>query len=85
MRYEVPRTLEAAVALLAGANGRARVLAGGTDLLIQLRSGRADPELVVDIKSIDEARAIVADAGGYRIGAAVTCMELIESEAFARD
>lgn len=85
MRYEVPRTLEAAVALLSGANGRARVLAGGTDLLIQLRSGRADPELVVDIKSIAEARAIVAEAGGYRIGAAVTCMELIESAAFARD
>ena len=33
MRYEAPKTLEAAVALLAGANGQARVLAGGTDLL----------------------------------------------------
>jgi len=84
MRYEVPKTLEAAIALLAGANGRGRVLAGGTDLLIQLRSGRAEPELLVDVKAIAEMRAVEAAAGGYRVGAAVTCMELIENEAFAR-
>ncbi len=84
MRYEVPKTLEAAIALLAGADGRGRVLAGGTDLLIQLRSGRAEPELLVDVKAIAEMRAVVAAAGGYRVGAAVTCMELIENEAFAQ-
>lgn len=84
MRYEAPQTLEAAIALLSSANGRARVLAGGTDLLIQMRSGRADPELLVDIKAIPETRAIATEAGGYRIGAAVTCMELIEDAAFAR-
>ena len=84
MRYEVPKTLEAAIALLAGANGRGRVLAGGTDLLIQLRSGRAEPELLVDVKAIAEMRAVEAAADGYRVGAAVTCMELIENEAFAR-
>ncbi len=83
MRYEAPKTLEQAIALLAGANGKARVLAGGTDLLIQMRSGRADPELVVDIKAVAELRAIVLDAGCYRVGAAVTCMELIENKAFA--
>jgi carbon-monoxide dehydrogenase medium subunit len=84
MRYVAPKTLEQAIALLAGANGKARVLAGGTDLLIQLRSGRAEPELVVDIKAIAEMRSIALDAGSYRVGAAVTCMELIENEAFAR-
>ncbi len=84
MRYEAPKTLELAVALLAGENGQARVLAGGTDLLIQMRSGRAEPQLLVDIKAIPEMTAIAADAGGYRIGAAVTCMQLIEDEAFAR-
>jgi carbon-monoxide dehydrogenase medium subunit len=83
MRYEAPKTLEQAIALLSGANGRARVLAGGTDLLIQMRAGRAEPELVVDIKAIAEMRSIAADAGGYRVGAAVTCMELIENAAFA--
>jgi carbon-monoxide dehydrogenase medium subunit len=84
MRYEAPKSLEQAVALLSGANGRARVLAGGTDLLIQMRSGRVDPELVVDVKDIAELRSISAEAGGYRVGAAVTCMELIENEAFAQ-
>jgi carbon-monoxide dehydrogenase medium subunit len=84
MRYAVPKTLEAAIALLAGANGRGRVLAGGTDLLIQMRSGRAEPELLVDIKSIAEMRSIEVAAGGYRVGAALTCMELIENAAFAQ-
>ena len=42
MRYEAPKTLKAAVALLSGAQGLTRVLAGGTDLLIQMRGGRAD-------------------------------------------
>ncbi len=84
MRYEAPKTLEQAIALLSGANGQARVLAGGTDLLIQMRSGRAEPELLVDIKAIPEMRSIVAETGGFRVGAAVTCMELIENEAFAQ-
>lgn len=81
--YEAPRTLEAAVALLAGAHGRARVLAGGTDLLIQMRAGRAAPELLVDIKGIAEMRTIAAENGGLRFGAAVSCMELVEHAAFA--
>jgi CO/xanthine dehydrogenase FAD-binding subunit len=84
MRYEAPKTLEDAIALLSGANGRARVLAGGTDVLIQLRSGRAVPELLVDIKAVPGIGAIAEEAGGYRIGAAATCMELIEHEAFAQ-
>ena len=84
IRYEAPKTLRSAVALLAGANGQARVLAGGTDLLIQMRSGRVEPELLLDIKGVPELRAIVAKSGGFRFGAAVTCMELIEHEGFAR-
>ena len=54
MRYEAAKTLEAAVALLSGATGQARVLAGGTDLVIQMRAGRIAPELLVDIKGIPE-------------------------------
>jgi CO/xanthine dehydrogenase FAD-binding subunit len=84
MRYETPGTLRAALALLSGANGSARVLAGGTDLLIQMRSGRVEPELLVDIKGIPELRAIEAKRGGFQFGSAVTGMELIEHEAFAR-
>ena len=83
MRYEAPKTLEAAVALLSSAQGLARMLAGGTDLLIQMRTGRVEPGLLVDIKGIPEMTSIVAENGGYRFGAAVTCMELAEHEAFA--
>lgn len=82
--YEKPATLKDAVALLSGAQGPARVLAGGTDLLIQMRSGRVEPGLLVDIKGIGEMRSIVEENGGFRFGAAVTCMELVEHEAFAK-
>ena len=84
MRYEAPRTLEEAVALLSGTNGQTRLLAGGTDLLIQMRGGRVEPELLVDIKGIPEMTSIVAENGGFRFGAAVPCMELVEHEAFAK-
>ena len=84
MRYEAPKTLEAAVALLSGASGVARVLAGGTDLLIQMRGGRVEPALLVDVKGIPEMTSIVAENGGFRFGAAVTAMELSEHKAFAQ-
>ena len=78
MRYEAPESLDAAVALLAGEAGLARILAGGTDLLVQLRSGRVEPDLVVDVKRIPELCAIAAEDGGFRVGAAVTGAELGE-------
>jgi CO/xanthine dehydrogenase FAD-binding subunit len=78
MRYEAPETVEGAVALLAAATGEARVLAGGTDLLVQMRADIVDPELIVDIKRIAETRAVTEERGGWRIGAAVTGAELKE-------
>ena len=72
VRYEVPESLDAAVEMLAGEAGLARVLAGGTDLLVQLRGGMVDPDLVVDIKRISEMTAITAENGGFRVGAAVS-------------
>ena len=78
MRYEAPDSLEGAVALLAAAQGDARVLAGGTDLLVQMRADVLDPELIVDIKKIKETRAVTEEKGGWRIGAAVTGAELKE-------
>jgi len=76
MRYEAPESLDAAVGLLAGATGLARVLAGGTDLLVQLRAGTVEPDLVVDVKKIPELRRITPENGGFRIGAAVSGAEL---------
>jgi carbon-monoxide dehydrogenase medium subunit len=80
MRYEAPTSIEAAVGLLAEAGGLAKVLAGGTDLLVQLRSGRMEPDLIIDIKRIDGMREIREEAGGYRIGAAVSGAEMSEHE-----
>ncbi len=79
MRYEAPESLDSAVALLAGAPGDARVLAGGTDLLVQMRADVLDPDLIVDIKNIPETRAVTEEKGGWRIGAAVTGAELREN------
>jgi aerobic carbon-monoxide dehydrogenase medium subunit len=84
MRYEAPESLEGAVALLAGANGDARVLAGGTDLLVQMRADLIEPELIVDIKKIPETRAVTEERDGWRIGAAVTGAELKEHARFRR-
>ncbi len=78
MRYEAPNSLDQAVALLVKETGDARVLAGGTDLLVQMRTDILDPVLVVDIKGIAEMRQIKEEAGGFRIGAAVTGAELKE-------
>ena len=71
MRYEAPKTTKEAVALLAKAKGLAHVLAGGTDLLVRLRSGHIEPDLVVDIKRIPAMGKISAVANGIRIGSAV--------------
>lgn len=76
MNYQAPETIDAAVSALAAANGQAKVLAGGTDLLVQLRSGRLKAEHVVDVKNIGEMRSVSVDADQIRIGAAVSGAEL---------
>src|SRR5947208_4444095 len=78
MRYEAPESVEGAIALLSAATGETRVLAGGTDLLVQMRADVVDPDLIVDIKRIAETRSITEERGGWRIGAAVTGAELKE-------
>ncbi|MEO0798839.1 MAG: xanthine dehydrogenase family protein subunit M [Pseudomonadota bacterium] len=80
MRYEAPTSVDAAVALLSGAGPETKILAGGTDLLVQLRTDLISPQVVVDIKKIDETREITENAGGFRIGAAVSSAELNEHE-----
>ena len=65
LRYEAPETLDAAVALLAGADGDARILAGGTDVLVLLHCDMIEPGLLVDIKKIPELTSIAIEAGGF--------------------
>ncbi|MDH3472056.1 MAG: xanthine dehydrogenase family protein subunit M [Rhodospirillales bacterium] len=81
MRYEAPSTLEDAVKAAAAEPGVVRFLAGGTDLLVQLRSGMVEPDLVVDLKRIPETRRIAVEDGGFRIGAAVCGAEIGEHPA----
>ena len=78
MRYEAPETIEAAVALLSDAAGESRILAGGTDLVVQMKGGMIEPDLIVDIKRIGSLREISEEDGGFRIGATVSCAELGE-------
>ncbi len=85
--YARPDTLADAVALLAERGADARVLAGGTDLIIRLRDGSASPSLVVDVKGVPElAPGIRVDGGGTLvIGATTTMTELATHPLVRRD
>ena len=78
-RYEAPLTVQDAVALLAEDND-ARILAGGTDLLVQVRSGRPAPSAFVDIKRIPEMSQLEIDGEGLRCGAGVPAAVIFENE-----
>lgn len=85
MKFETPQTVEQAVALLAADSG-ARVLAGGTDLLVRLRAGHIAPSAIVDIKHIDGMGEITQEAdGGWRIGAGVPCAAMGEHAGLVAD
>jgi CO/xanthine dehydrogenase FAD-binding subunit len=70
LSYAAPTSVDDAVKLLAGTSGVAKVLSGGTDLLVQLRSGRLKPDLIVDTKKIPGIIGIREENGGFVIGAA---------------
>lgn len=75
--YQVARSLEEAVDLLSESGVRSRPLAGGTDLLVQLRARRWELDRVVDVKRVSELNELSFDpAAGLRIGAAIPCHRL---------
>src|SRR3954449_10852238 len=84
LAYTAPSSVEEAVRALAGASGPAKVLSGGTDLLVQLRSGRAKPALIVDTKKIPGISGIREENGGFVIGAATPGAVIGESAALQR-
>ena len=85
IRYLSPRTLDEAISAFAAAGTAARIMAGGTDLLVQMRSGAVKPGLIVDIKKIAEMTAIEQTAdGGFRVGAAVSGAALLEHPRFGK-
>ena len=85
LRYLAPATLDEAIKAFAAAGSAGRILAGGTDLLVQMRSGAVKPGVIVDIKKIAEMTAIEQTAdGGFRIGAAVPGAVLAEHPRFGK-
>jgi carbon-monoxide dehydrogenase medium subunit len=70
IQYKAARNVKEACGFLAAADGRGRILAGGTDLLVQMKSGAQAPQLIIDVKKIPEMVSITKTKGGFRIGAA---------------
>jgi CO/xanthine dehydrogenase FAD-binding subunit len=74
------RTLEEALAALEGATPETRLLAGGTDLVVEMGTGRTAPDRVVDVWRVDALRGIGDERGGLLLGALTTCTDLLRSE-----
>jgi len=78
--YAAPTALDEAVSLLAQHNGSAKILAGGTDIIVQLREGLKDADVVVDVKKIPELTELSYSAeSGLSLGASVPCYRLYEN------
>ena len=78
--YTAPATVDDAVKALAGAAGLAKVLSGGTDLLVQLKSGRTRPDLIVDTKRIPGLIGIREEGDAFVIGAATPGVVICEDK-----
>ncbi|MFN4101137.1 MAG: FAD binding domain-containing protein [Pararhodobacter sp.] len=86
MRYHAPATFDEAVTIAAGAQGVTRFLAGGTDVLVQLRLGSVTPDDLIDLKHIPGAREVTRRPdGGWHIGAAVASVDLAAHPGLAAD
>ncbi|MDA7963170.1 xanthine dehydrogenase family protein subunit M [Ruegeria sp.] len=86
MDYHSPASFAEASALAANASGTTRFLAGGTDVLVQLRSDLVTPDTLIDIKKINGVRDITRNAdGGWTLGVAATGAEMSEHPELGRD
>ncbi len=79
--YVAPESAEAAAKALAAGGPAAWALAGGTDLIVQLRSGRVKPGMIVDIKRVPGVMGVRRDGESFVIGAATPGAMLGEHEA----
>lgn len=84
VEYLSPGSIGEAISALKAAGGEARLLAGGTDLLVQMRGGRARPKLVIDLKRIPDIASIREEGGAFIIGAATSGAVLGEHEALRK-
>ncbi|MFM2355217.1 MAG: hypothetical protein RLZZ528_953 [Pseudomonadota bacterium] len=86
MRLHTPTTFESAVAIAANAKGLTRFLAGGTDVLVQLRAAMVTPDDLIDLKHIPGVKDVTRTAdGGWRIGIAASGAELGRNAALVAD
>ena len=81
--YQAPTSLSEAVSIMAANGDRARPLAGGTDVLVQLRGGRREADVVVDTKKIPELNTLNLGDNGLQLGAAVPCYKIYGDSAVA--
>ena len=84
MRYAAPATVEEARALLA-ADAGARAFAGATDLIPQIRAGRPEPSLMVDLKRIDRLTGISRSGSAWTVGAATPTADIVAHAGFAAE
>jgi len=86
MQYFKPASFAEAVALATEAEGITRILAGGTDVLVQMRSDIVTPDTLIDIKAIPGTHEIArTEDGGWRLGVAVTGAEMREHVELGQD
>ena len=82
--FATPKTIDEAVKLMASKGDRARMMAGGTDIIVQLRAGRRSLDLVVDAKGIPELNELsYSPQNGLTLGAAVPCYKIYQNEQVA--
>ena len=84
LNFSAPTTVDEAVRALATAQGLAKPLSGGTDLLVQMRTGRMRPEVIVDLKRIPELIGIREESDRFVIGAATPGTIVYENEALTK-
>ena len=85
MRYEAPQTLDQAVNVFSEFNGLKRILAGGTDILVQLRTDVIQPELLMNIKDIKELGKIELFDNFWKIGAGVSAANITGNKEFSKE
>ena len=84
--YSSPNSIAEAISILSGQKGKAKSLAGGTDLIVQMRAAPQrlnNPDMIVDIKSIPELNQVEFGNSGLTIGAAVPCHQIYENSKIA--
>lgn len=86
MRYHTPKSFSDAATIAAASQGTLRFLAGGTDVLVQMRAGMVQPDDLIDLKHIPGVDQVTATKeGGWRIGVAVPGIVLGAHEGLVRD